>query len=226
MAAERSASTSSTLSTLQIDQDRPVGRALSPAPIIDADHPDRQTMANGSPPLQRAKQGVVALGQTKPLRQPLCRPSSGGMRQQNGQVTDALRPSGEGPRHPGHRVDEGHPLAIGIATSPTGLPEAHLHRRAVGWKVLQPAGIPAMTTPRWRAANRTAPWPNGQGMNNPARLDPLHVQDLNIWPRGPFCFLLHPASKPGPRQHQPISAHPLVRLSHQRKSRQTHQGCG
>jgi hypothetical protein len=53
-------------------------------------------MASGGTSLQQAEQGVIALGQTKTLHQPLRWPSSGGMRQQNGQVTHALRPSGEG----------------------------------------------------------------------------------------------------------------------------------
>ena len=51
------------LSTLQIDQDRPIRWAFSPVPVSGADHPDRPSMANGSRSLQRVEQGVVALGQ-------------------------------------------------------------------------------------------------------------------------------------------------------------------
>jgi hypothetical protein len=63
------------LSTLQVHNDRPVAAALSPAPVIDADHPNGSGLATLSlMAFELPQNGIVALWEAQTRHQPLRRP--------------------------------------------------------------------------------------------------------------------------------------------------------
>src|SRR5882757_3024107 len=108
------------LSTLQVNNDCPVAATLSPAPVIDAGHPDR----SGCTPLslmafELPQNGIVALWETKTRHQPLRRPSSGRMTDQVSELAHSAGSPGKRPGDPWQQVGKGLTLASSVAASPS-----------------------------------------------------------------------------------------------------------
>ena len=87
------------LAPLQIDNDRPVSAALSPAPVVDASHPYRRAFAAIGPmAFEIPQNGIVALWKTETRHQTLCRPPAGGVADQ---MSEFAHPTGSPGKRPG-----------------------------------------------------------------------------------------------------------------------------
>ena len=87
------------LSSLQIHNDRPVAAALSPAPVINASHPNRSGFATLSlMAFELPQNGIVALWKTETRHQPLRRPPPGRVADQ---MSEFAHPTGSPGKRPG-----------------------------------------------------------------------------------------------------------------------------
>jgi hypothetical protein len=134
------------LSTFQVDQDRSVGGALPPAPVIDANHANRRCA--GPLPhtaLQRSHERVFALGRADPRHQASSWTSAGHMGHRARQFGDAIRPTRVWLRNRGRPIAKGPTGAIQIHTSPSRQLQSEPHRCSLSRQVLQMPDIPAVT---------------------------------------------------------------------------------
>lgn len=122
---------------LQIDNDRAIGIALLPTPIIDAHDPQgtRAFLARASL-FELPQDGIAAGRHCEPPQQPFTDPSPCRVPEETNDLTEAGGASSERIDQGGQSLDKG-PIGAGIvATAPAR--KAHFDNRgnALDWKVL------------------------------------------------------------------------------------------
>ena len=163
--------------------------------------------------LQGPQQGVVALRHAKAPHQALCRPSTRRMGKQKGQLNHPTCPPGEGRRDLRQVVDEGLPLTVSIAASPSRQLEPELDGRPLVGQVLQPANIPTEAGFGFQIAHGTSPGAKQNGGNDPTGVLPFCRQNPNPGPRCPFCSCCHtasthrPSARTSPSNCRPVGSH-------------------
>jgi hypothetical protein len=137
------------LTPLQVYDDRPVAAALSPAPVIDAGHPERSGFATLSlMAFELPQNGVVALWQTETRHQPLRRPPSGSMTDQLSEFAHPPGSSGKRLGDPRKQVGKGLTLASSVAASPPTQLDAERDGYPLDRQILQVPHIPAVARRR------------------------------------------------------------------------------
>src|ERR1700733_9160006 len=149
------------LSPLQVDHDRPAGRALSPTPVVDADHPKRCThLVFGHVALQMPQDGIVAGRNGQAFHQSLRGSSTGRMAEQPYQFGDAMGPAGQPSSGRRQLLHTSLSPASTIAAAPAAKPELQDHGRTLNRQILQSPIMPAVPRSRLLGAIGAAPIPS------------------------------------------------------------------
>jgi hypothetical protein len=119
--------------TLEINHDGPVSCCSSPAPVIDANHPNLGcAVSNRGISLQLPQDGVVADRHAEPLHQALARTAARAMAEQADNLHDPRRPARIRGSNLRQSVGERLSLTFLMSTSPAAQQELHRHGLAPG----------------------------------------------------------------------------------------------
>ena len=176
---------------LEIHDDCPVGKALSPAPVVDSDGLKRSRIAAlADMALELSQYGVVAHRHGQTRQQPFADPAARRMAEQPHGFADTPSFSREG-RGVRQFLDEGLLPALLVATSPASHAHFDGHRRPLDRQILQAADMPAMSGRRNRSAAGARPRAGSVCRYEPSILLKRDAAHHNPRPQGQFRFLRH-----------------------------------